>query len=75
MHSTEFTIGMLVAFQMFAGKVSQPMLRLVGPWQQFQQANMSVQRLGDVMNAPAEPYSILSNAIDAVITASYRAIK
>jgi subfamily B ATP-binding cassette protein HlyB/CyaB len=54
-----FTIGMLVAFQMFAGRVSQPMLRLVGLWQQFQQANLSVQRMGDIMNAPTEPYSIL----------------
>ncbi|MDO8262398.1 MAG: peptidase domain-containing ABC transporter [Gallionella sp.] len=54
-----FTIGMLVAFQMFASRLSQPMLRLVGLWQQFQQANLSVQRMGDIMNAPAEPYSIL----------------
>ncbi len=54
-----FTIGMLVAFQMFAGRLSQPMLRLVGLWQQFQQANLSVQRMGDIMNAPTEPYSIL----------------
>lgn len=59
MSSTEFTIGMLVAFQMFAGKLSQPMMRLVGLWQQFQQANLSVSRLGDVMNAPTEPYSII----------------
>ena len=29
--SGAFTIGMLVAFQMFAQRVSQPMLRLVGP--------------------------------------------
>src|SRR3569623_242446 len=54
-----FTIGMLVAFQMFASRLSQPMLRLVGLWQQFQQAYLSIQRLGDVMNAPAEPYSLL----------------
>ncbi len=59
MTTPEFTIGMLVAFQMFAGKLSQPMMRLVGLWQQFQQASLSVKRLGDVMNAPAEPYSIL----------------
>ncbi len=58
MHDAAFTIGMLVAFQMFAGKVSQPMLRLVGLWQQFQQAHLSVQRLGDLMNAPIEPYSL-----------------
>jgi subfamily B ATP-binding cassette protein HlyB/CyaB len=59
MTSQEFTIGMLVAFQMFAGRLSQPMLHLVGLWQQFQQADIAVQRLGDVMNVPAEPYSLL----------------
>ncbi|OIQ99416.1 toxin RTX-I translocation ATP-binding protein [mine drainage metagenome] len=59
MNNSDFTIGMLIAFQMYASKVSQPMLRLVGLWQQFQQANMSVQRLGDIMNAPMEPYSVL----------------
>ena len=58
MHGDSFTIGMLVAFQMFASRVSQPMLRLVGLWQQFQQAQLSVDRLGDVMNAPTEPYSV-----------------
>lgn len=59
MHSTEFTIGMLVAFQMFSGRLSQPMLRLVGLWQQFQQARLSVDRLGDLMNAPVEPYAMV----------------
>lgn len=59
MKTPEFTIGMLVAFQMFASRLSQPMMRLVGLWQQFQQASLSVKRLGDVMNAPTEPYSIL----------------
>lgn len=59
MHSKEFTIGMLVAFQMFSGKLSQPVLRLVGLWQQFQQAKLSVERLGDLMNAPVEPYSVI----------------
>ncbi len=53
-----FTIGMLVAFQMFAGKLSEPVLRIVGLWTQFQQASLSVQRLGDVMNSPVEPYSL-----------------
>ena len=55
---TVFTIGMLVAFQMFSGKLSQPVMRLVGLWQQFQQASLAVKRLGDLMNAPVEPYSI-----------------
>jgi subfamily B ATP-binding cassette protein HlyB/CyaB len=63
MHNPEFSIGMLVAFQMFASRLSQPMLRLVGLWQRFQQPNMSVQRLGDIMNAPAEPHSILPSRL------------
>jgi subfamily B ATP-binding cassette protein HlyB/CyaB len=50
-----FTIGMLVAFQMFAARLSQPMLRLAGLWQEFQQASIAVKRLGDIMDAPAEP--------------------
>ena len=59
MHSAEFTIGMLVAFQMFSARLSQPMLRMVGLWQQFQQASLSITRLGDLMNAPIEPYSVI----------------
>jgi subfamily B ATP-binding cassette protein HlyB/CyaB len=58
MNSGEMTIGMLVAFQMFAGRLSGPLLRMVGLWQEFQQANIAVKRLGDVMNAPTEPYSV-----------------
>lgn len=58
MTSASFTVGMLVAFQMFASRLSQPMLRLVGLWQQFQQARIAVVRLGDIMNAPVEPYSL-----------------
>ena len=59
--ATVFTIGMLVAFQMFTGRLSQPVMRLVGLWQQFQQASLAVARLGDLMNAPAEPYSEVPN--------------
>jgi len=32
---------------------------LVGLWQQFQQARLAVVRLGDLMDAPTEPYSLL----------------
>ena len=59
MTEPSFTIGMLIAFQMFAGKLSQPVQRIVGLWTQFQQARLAVQRLGDVMNAPFEPYSLV----------------
>jgi subfamily B ATP-binding cassette protein HlyB/CyaB len=58
MRSDGFTIGMLVAFQMLAARMAQPMLRIAGLWQEFQQAGIAVKRLGDIMNAPAEPYSL-----------------
>jgi subfamily B ATP-binding cassette protein HlyB/CyaB len=59
MQNSGFTVGMLVAYQMFASRVSQPMLRLVGLWQEFQQAAVAVKRLGDIMDAPGEPYSVV----------------
>ncbi len=59
MHDSTFTIGMLVAFQMFSSRFSGPVLRLVGLWQEFQQADIAVKRLGDVMNAPLEPHTLI----------------
>src|SRR6185369_11309441 len=53
-----FTIGMLVAFQMFSARLAQPALRLASLWQESQQAAIAVQRLGDLMDAPAELYSM-----------------
>ena len=49
------TVGQLVAFNMLASRVSQPVLRLAQLWQDFQQARISVQRLGDILNTPTEP--------------------
>ena len=49
------SVGELVAFNMLAGRVSQPVLRLAQLWQDFQQARISVARLGDILNTPAEP--------------------
>ncbi len=56
--ASSFTIGMLVAFQMFASRLSQPMLRLVATWQQLQQASVAIRRLGDVMDMPHEPHTL-----------------
>jgi subfamily B ATP-binding cassette protein HlyB/CyaB len=49
------TVGELVAFNMLAGRVSAPVLRLAQIWQDFHQARLSVARLGDILNTPAEP--------------------
>ncbi len=51
----ELSIGQLIAFNMLAARVSGPLLRVVQLWQDFQQAGISVQRLGDLLNAPPEP--------------------
>jgi subfamily B ATP-binding cassette protein HlyB/CyaB len=51
----ELTVGELVAFNMLSSRVSQPVLRLAQIWQDFHQARLSVERLGDILNTPAEP--------------------
>jgi subfamily B ATP-binding cassette protein HlyB/CyaB len=49
------SVGELVAFNILAGRVSMPVLRLAQIWQDFHQARLSVQRLGDILNTTAEP--------------------
>ncbi len=50
----QLTIGQLIAFQMFSGQFTGPVLRLVNLWNEFQQALLSVDRLGDILNHPQE---------------------
>jgi len=49
------TVGELVAFNMLASRVSTPVLRLAQMWQDFHQARLSVERLGDILNTRPEP--------------------
>jgi ATP-binding cassette, subfamily B, bacterial HlyB/CyaB len=49
------TVGELIAFNMIASQVVQPILRLSQLWQDFQQVQVSVARLGDILNTPPEP--------------------
>jgi subfamily B ATP-binding cassette protein HlyB/CyaB len=58
MQNVGLTVGMLVAFQMFASRMSQPVMRLVGLWQEFQQASIAVERLGDILDMPQEPMTL-----------------
>ena len=48
------SVGQLIAFQMFASQLSGPILRLVHMWQDFQQAKLSLERIGDIINTPPE---------------------
>ncbi len=49
------TVGELVAFNMLAGRVAQPVLRLAQIWQDFHQTRLSIARLGDILNTQPEP--------------------
>jgi subfamily B ATP-binding cassette protein HlyB/CyaB len=59
MHNDGFTVGMLVAFQMFSSRLSQPVLRLVALWQDAQQARIGLRRMADIMDVPVEPVSLV----------------
>jgi subfamily B ATP-binding cassette protein HlyB/CyaB len=50
----QLSVGELIAFNMLAGRVSQPIMRLAQLWTSFQQTGVSVQRLGDILNTPTE---------------------
>lgn len=52
---SDISVGELIAFQMIAGQLIAPVMRLVNTWQYFQQARVSMERLGDVMNEKTEP--------------------
>lgn len=50
----ELTVGQFVAFNMFAQRVSQPIMRMAQLWTDFQQTGISVARLGDILNTRTE---------------------
>jgi ATP-binding cassette, subfamily B, bacterial HlyB/CyaB len=61
------SVGELVAFNILAGRVSAPVLRLAQIWQDFHQARLSVARLGDILNTTAEPtYSVARTRLPAI---------
>ena len=63
--ANQMTVGELVAFNMLAGQVSGPVLRLVQVWQDFHQVRLSVERLGDILNTPVEANSASAQASQA----------
>lgn len=50
----KLTVGELIAFQMIAGQLISPLMRLVETWQKFQQVQVSLTRLGDIMDEKKE---------------------
>jgi subfamily B ATP-binding cassette protein HlyB/CyaB len=51
----DLSVGELIAFNLLAGHVSSPVLRLAQTWQDFHQARLSIARLGDILNTAPEP--------------------
>lgn len=62
----QLTVGGLVAFNMFAQRVSGPVIRMAQLWQDFQQVRIAIARLGDVLNQPAEPGAGSRTALPAI---------
>jgi subfamily B ATP-binding cassette protein HlyB/CyaB len=62
----QLTVGELVAFNMLAGNVSGPVLRLAQLWQDFQQARVSIDRLGDILNTQPEPTIAGNTALSTI---------
>lgn len=52
--NNELTVGQFVAFNMFAQRVSQPIMRMAQLWTDFQQTGISMARLGDILNTRTE---------------------
>lgn len=48
------SVGALIAFQMLSGRVTAPLVRIVGLVHEYQQTALSVRMLGVVMNCPGE---------------------
>lgn len=52
--NNDLTVGQFVAFNMFAQRVSQPIMRMAQLWTDFQQTGISMARLGDILNTRTE---------------------
>ena len=50
----KLSVGEFVAFNMFAQRVAQPIMRMAQMWTDFQQTGISMARLGDILNTRTE---------------------
>jgi ATP-binding cassette, subfamily B, bacterial HlyB/CyaB len=70
--SGSMTVGELVAFNMLANQAAGPILRIAQLAQDFQQARIAVDRLGDILNTPTEPQTNPSRSSLPSITGHLR---
>ncbi len=50
----DMSLGQLIAFNMFASQVAQPIMRIAQLWTDFQQVGISMKRLADILDMPSE---------------------
>lgn len=50
----ELTLGEFIAFRIISNYVTNPLLRLMQLWQNFQETALSLQRLSDIIDTPQE---------------------
>ncbi len=50
----QLSVGQFIAFNMFAQRVAQPIMRMAQLWTDFQQTGISMARLGDILNTRTE---------------------
>ncbi|BCM24953.1 type I secretion system permease/ATPase [Methyloradius palustris] len=63
----DLSVGQLIAFNMLAGRVAQPIMRLAQLWTDFQQVGISMQRLGDILNTPMEAGQASRMSLPAIV--------
>ncbi|MEM9576896.1 MAG: peptidase domain-containing ABC transporter [Pseudomonadota bacterium] len=56
--SGAMTVGSLIAFQMLAGRVAEPLIQLVSLLHEYQETSLSVRMLGNIMNHPKEAQAV-----------------
>lgn len=68
----DLTVGGLIAFNMLSGRVNAPILKLASLWQEFTQMKVSIRRLGEIMDAPAEPAFQAQRAMPPAVQGAIR---
>lgn len=68
----DLTVGGLIAFNMLSGRVNAPILKLASLWQEFTQMKVSIRRLGEIMDAPAEPGFQAQRAVPPAVQGAVR---
>jgi len=62
----QMSVGSLIAFQMISGRVTGPLVAIVGLVHQYQQVLMSIDLLGQIMNHPPEGKAVGSGLRPAI---------